>query len=367
MSLEDLPITTRDDRNHLHDKQLQTWEIKRKGFAQWLLERGKKPKALKGYSTHTAKDTLYRTDQFARFVWQDKEFKTTFTHAEGDSYMESILLDDGLSNTHAEGTQKALKRLFKYQRHLDDDFEEWEPEYHITNGSSKRNISDVFSEEEIETVYSASLDYNQIPQYNDLSPSERSRWKAHIAMSLGKPKSEVTPDDWGKIDNWKVPSLVKVSIDAGLRPVEVERSKMSWLDLSNNRLIIPAEESSKNREDWRVALSDMGVRALKNWVEQRENIEKYDDNESIWLTREGNPYGSSSLRYLVLNLCEDAGINTEHRSISWYSIRHAAGTYYAKKGTLADAQEQLRHTSSETTKKYVHSSTEERSNLANKR
>lgn len=367
MALEDLPLTTRDDEKYLHDKQLQTWEVSRRAFATWLLERGKKPKSLKGYSRHTTKDTLYRTDHFARFVWDDADFKTTFTHDEADEYMESILLADDCSASHAEGTEKSLKRLFKYQRSNDDDLTEWEPEFNIPKAGGKRNINDVFTEEEIEKIYSASLDYTNIPAYNDLTPTERSQWKAYIAMSLGKPKSEVVPDDWGKIDNWKIPSLVKVSIDAGLRPVEVERSKMSWLDLGNNRLIIPADESSKNREDWRVGLGDMATRALENWVEQRANMEKYDGRDEIWLTRKHNPYSSSSLRYLVLNLCDDAGINTEHRSVSWYSIRHAAGSFYAKKGTLVDAQEQLRHTSPETTKKYVHSSSEERSNLANQR
>jgi integrase len=94
---------------------------------------------------------------------------------------------------------------------------------------------------------------------------------------------------------------------------------------------------------------------------------KYEDTNAIWLTRQDNPYRSSSLRYLNLKLCEIAGINTEHRSLSWYSIRHATRTFFAKKGTIADAKEQLRHTSSQTTKKYIHSSSEERSEIANRR
>lgn len=116
MDLENLPLTTRDDAEVLRDKQLQTWEVTRRGFANWLLERGKNPKSLEGYSEHTAKDTLYRTDHFARFVWNHNEFKTSFTHSEANEYMEGILLDDDRSASHASGTQKAIKRLFKYQR-----------------------------------------------------------------------------------------------------------------------------------------------------------------------------------------------------------------------------------------------------------
>jgi len=367
MTLEDLPITTRNDTNYLTDKQLQTWEVKRKGFAKWLLERGKEPKSLEGYAEHTTKDTLYRTDQFARFVWNDKGFQMTFTHDEADSYIESLLLDNDCTNSHTEGTEKALKRLFKHQESNNDDYGEWDPEFHISNPDKKRSVNDVFSESEIEKIWTAALEYNNIPNYNDLTPEARSKWKAYLSMSLGKPKSEVTPADWKKVDNWKIPSLVKVGIDAAFRPVEVERSNVGWLDLDENRLLIPADESSKNDSNWRVGLGDMATRALENWMEQRDTMPKYDDTDAIWLTREGNPYSSSSLRYLILNLCEDAGINAENRSVSWYSVRHATGSYYAKNGTLSQAQEQLRHTSQETTKKYSHSTSEERSEIANER
>lgn len=216
MTLETLPITTQDDAQILNVKQLGTWKIKRESFANWLLERGKKPQSLEGYAVHTTKDTLYRTDHFARAVWRENGFTTKFTHEQADEYMKTILLDDDLSASHAEGTEKAIKRLFKYKSFLNDEIEMWDCEYQVPNGSGKRNIKDVFSDEEIESIYTASLHYNDIPKYNDLSPTDRSNWKTYIAMSLGKPKSEVVPDDWDKIDNWKIPSLVKVSIDAGL-------------------------------------------------------------------------------------------------------------------------------------------------------
>lgn len=63
----------------------------------------------------------------------------------------------------------------------------------------------MFSEEEIEKVYSAGLNYQQISGYNDLSPEGRDRWKGYTSMSLGKPKNEVKPADWEKVDNWKNP------------------------------------------------------------------------------------------------------------------------------------------------------------------
>lgn len=368
MEYENLPLTTRNDAEYLNDKQLETWEVTRRGFAKWLLERGKKPKGFKGYSEYTARDTLYRTDQFARYVWEKTGFTLEFSHQQADDYMEAVLKDDDSGDEHAAGTLKALKRLMRYQQSNDDELPDWECPWEVsTTQEKKRSISDVFSESEIEKLYAASLTYNDIPAYNDLSPEDRSDWKAYIAQALQKPKAEVEPGDWSRIDNWKIPSLVKVGIDAAFRPVEVQRSSTEWLDLEEQRLIIPAEDASKSDSSWRVGLGDMATRALRNWLEQRDTMSKYDDTDAIWLTREGNPYSSSSLRYLVLNLCEQAGIDPANRSVSWYSIRHATGSYLSKEGTIEQAREQLRHQSMETTRKYSHSTSKERSELANKR
>jgi site-specific recombinase XerD len=65
-----------------------------------------------------------------------------------------------------------------------------------------------------------------------------------------------------------------------------------------------------------------------------------------------NPYGSQSLRRLLRRLCEIAEIPTENRQMSWYTIRHSVGTYFAREEDLAAAQAQLRHKSIETTAKY---------------
>jgi site-specific recombinase XerD len=91
---------------------------------------------------------------------------------------------------------------------------------------------------------------------------------------------------------------------------------------------------------------------LHRWIEQRENYEKYDGTDRLWLTRHGNPYESHSLKFVLERLCETAGIPTENRKMSWYSIRHSVGTYMAREEGLAAAQAQLRHKSVETTMKY---------------
>lgn len=88
----------------------------------------------------------------------------------------------------------------------------------------------------------------------------------------------------------------------------------------------------------------------------------YDGRDERWLTREGNPYGSASLRRILHQLCEIAGIDYENRQMSWYTIRHSTGTYMTREEDLAAAQTQLRHKSPETTMKYDQAPVEDRQN-----
>ena len=86
----------------------------------------------------------------------------------------------------------------------------------------------------------------------------------------------------------------------------------------------------------------------------------YDGTEALWLTREENPYGSHSLKYVLGRPCEDAGISVGNRQLSWYSIRHSVGTYMTREEGLAAAQAQLRHKSEQTTMRYDQAPVEDR-------
>jgi len=61
-----------------------------------------------------------------------------------------------------------------------------------------------------------------------------------------------------------------------------------------------------------------------------------------------------------MRLCEIAGIGTEDRQMSLYTIRHSVGTYMASEGSLGAVQAQLRHRCEETTMKYDQTPVEER-------
>jgi site-specific recombinase XerD len=48
---------------------------------------------------------------------------------------------------------------------------------------------------------------------------------------------------------------------------------------------------------------------LAHWLEERELYEKYDDTDQLWLTRHGQPYQGSSLRYVLNAVKDEAGID----------------------------------------------------------
>lgn len=105
-------------------------------------------------------------------------------------------------------------------------------------------------------------------------------------------------------------------MDAGFRPKEVGRVQTTWHDLENGLLRIPKEESTKNSENWHVALSDRTTSMLRKWLSERQNYEKYRGTDQLWMTQYGNPYGSESLNRHLKKLCEEAGIPKENRDLT---------------------------------------------------
>lgn len=141
---------------------------------------------------------------------------------------------------------------------------------------------------------------------------------------------------WDRANGWKIPSLVFVSLDAGLRPIEVARATPSWVDVDNNVLRISKEESSKNRDNWVVNLQARTADVLEKWIKQRETIPMYDDSDALWLTRQGNSYRSRALKHLLTRLCNITDLDTEDCDLSWYAIRHSVGTYMTREEGLAN-------------------------------
>jgi integrase len=241
--------------------------------------------------------------------------------------------------------------LYKWRQHRRG-ADKWKPEIAFSRTNQSTTPRDYLTRRERTMIRDASLEYGSIPSRSNTFGEERDKWDRYLAQHFEKPKEEVTPEDWERANGWKIPSLVGASLDAGLRPIEVERARTTWVDVESGVLRIPKEESSKNSENWVVGLQDQTVEMMGRWLDQRATIDKYDDTDALWLTRQSNPYQSASLRKILHRLSEIAGISTENRQLSWYAIRHSTGTYMTREEGLAAAQTQLRHRSPETTMKY---------------
>ena len=355
---DDIPLVPKPSQRRLNSRQRQDYENHRQSVLKWLSTKGKNPDRGEGYSHSSLKNTAYRLDQFYRWVWDESGYTTNITSNHTNAYLEYLKETDA-TEANKRKILSALKRLFSWKHHTQGT-ERWEPEVTFSSGSTSTQPREYLTKEERTKIREAALEYGSVPGYNDLTPSERDRWKRYLAQRFGKSKSEVTPDDWEKANGWKIPSMVWVSLDAGLRPVEVERASISWVDVQNGILRIPKEDSSKNRDNWYVGLTERTADALRRWLRERENYEMYRETDSLWLTREGNPYQSQSLRYLLRRLCEIADIPAENRKISWYAIRHSLGTYMTAERDLKAAQSQLRHKSPQTTMRYDQTPVEDR-------
>lgn len=363
--IEGIILVPEPSRAVLSDRQQIDYADHRKQLLEWLLFFGKKPAHAEGYATATAKNTAERLDAFYRWVWDEFDgYTTDITHDHADAYVKDLARKDE-GNYSRNNTQSSLKRLFKWHKHARGG-ELWEPDIVFSEPSGTGEPRDYLTREERSKIREAALEYGSLPSYNNLSPVERNEWKAYLAQRFSKNKANVTPEDWERANSWKFPSLVWASLDAGLRPVEVERARPSWVDIDNAVLRIPRGESSKNDGNWTVSLQDRTANALERWLAEREQYELYEDSDHLWLTRFGNPYGTSSLRQVLKQLFEIAGIPVENRKVSWYMIRHSVGTYMAREEGLAAARAQLRHKSVRTTARYDNAPPEDRRNALNK-
>ncbi|SNR71382.1 Phage integrase family protein [Halorubrum vacuolatum] len=330
-----------------------------------MLTFGKDPEKADGYAKSTVKNRAARMDQFYRWVWEQEDgYTSNLTHEHADGYLRHLARRE-CSNAHKNACRKAVMMLFKW-RHHQRGAEPWTPEITFSRENQSTAPRDYLTREERSKIRDASLEYGDVPKPDSVYGEERDRWEAYLAQRFEKPKAEVTKADWERANSWKIPSLVSTSLDAGLRPIEVERARTSWVDIDNEVLRIPRTESSKVAENWIVSLQNQTVEMLDRWLAQRATIDKYDDTDALWLTRQRNPYGSAALRTLLHRLCDIAGISVDNRQMSWYAIRHSTGTYMAREEGLAAAQTQLRHKSPESTMKYDQAPIEDRQNALNR-
>ena len=346
-----------------HARAVTDYESWKRNLLEWLAIEGKNPDRLRGYSTYTLRNSNYKIDQIMRWLWNQRGYTTDLTPDDADTLMRELGRYTEYTDANLNNFVKVIKRIFAYYNHEKGRNIDWE--CHMALNEPNVTNRDYFKKDEFRPLYEAALEHGTVKHYNTCTPTERKQIAAHLAQRFEVRKDEVGPDHFERANSFKIPSIVSVSLDCGLRPVEVGRAKVSWVNFEDHTLDIPREESSKNEDNWKCVLSDRSVRALEKWLPERESYEKYGSRDELWLSKKGNPYNSSSLNYLLEKLINEAGIEPAGRSLSWYSIRHGCATVWADEEDIQHAREQLRHKKVETTLGYAHSATESRHNKVN--
>jgi integrase len=329
-------------------------------FLEWLLTEGKDTYRSEGYSEATVKTTHYKVEEAYRWLWDEKgEYTKDLTPEIATELLDYLVLKTPHPDGYVYTFEKSLRRLFKFKREVQSaPLNEWEHEIPLDTTDDTTTTKDRFYAQEMQTLYRASMDKYSVKSYHNknLTSEERDEIKALLAQRFEKPKSEIGPEDFKRANSWKIPSIIALTADVGLRPIEVGRIKTSWINLSNQKLIVPAEQAVKSDEAWECALSSKTVNALRNWLEERDRYEQYNDTDQLWMTKMGNPYGSGSLNRILNSLMESAEIDKRGRSLSWYSFRHGVATLWAEEEGIYRAKNQLRHKNIETTLRYTRSS-----------
>lgn len=364
--IDDITIVPDKTKELLNEKQYVDYQNYQEKLIRWLLSVGKNVDKAEGYSKHTIKTAVYQIDKFHRFVWSELTdgYTRQFTTDHADRFMNHLATTEW-KQSYKSSLQKSVKREFKY-RSIALKKDPWDPTFNFHDQSGTHQPRDYLTGEERGAVREAAMDFRSIPSYNNLTPEERDEWKAHLAQRFEKPKKDVSKKDWERANSWKIASLVWTSLDTGLRPIEVERAVVRWVDIENQVLRIPKEESSKNRDNWVVAIQDRTAQALEKWLKEREQYDRYEGSDNIWLTRKGNPYNSNSLAYLIRQICDEAGIDYEDRSMTWYTIRHSLGTEMSREESLGATQAQMRHKDERTTMRYDQAPVDDRRDALNR-
>ena len=327
----------------------------------WLAHYGKHPEKREGLADSTLESTHYKLETAFRWLWQhEDQYSTKLTPDHADKFIRVLNQSKGMIDSTVLHHAKDIKRLFKFYNHARGKDYQWDVEIELSqsNGGDER---DYFRRSAFDPLYQAALEYSSIKSYHSVTPEERDQLKIFVSQRLGIPKEKVGPEEFKQANSWKYPSIMATTLDTGLRPIEVGRAKVSWVNLQDEELNIPKDESTKNDAIWNCSIKGRTAKTLERWLNERASLTKYDDRDELWLTQKATQYGSKSCNALLNRVIENGDVPiADHKDVTWYSIRHGVATYWANHVGPHHASEQLRHKSLNTTMKYLHSDAETR-------
>jgi integrase len=361
----DFPLVSKRSRQDLEAFGINIVEDYRdfkEDVLTWLGTYGKNPESAEGLAATTLQSTHYKLETTFRWLWNvEGSYTTDFTPDHADRFIRLLDQSNGLLDSSVLHNAKVIKRFFKYTNHVRGTDYDWEPEPELSQANGDER--DYLRRAAFEPLYQAALEYSSVTSYHnpDLSAEERDRIRKYLSQRMSIPENEVGPEEFKKANSWKVPSMIAVTLDTGLRPIEVGRAKVDWVNLQSNELNIPKEESTKNEAHWNCTIKERTAKVLKRWLDERDSYEKYDGQDELWLTKTGTRYSSKSCNYILKRLIEHGDVPIpDHKHITWYSLRHGTATYWANHVGPHHAKEQLRHRSINSTMKYLHSDAETR-------
>jgi hypothetical protein len=237
----------------------------KENFLEWLLIEGQDTYKRQGYSEATVRTTHYKVEEAYRWLWErEGSYTKEFTPEDATELIGFLVRRTTHPESHVYMFEKSLKRLFIFFREKQDkDIPEWSHDIPL-NTSSDSSTKDKFYPEEMRALYEAALAVSSVKSYHSVSRGERDRIKTYLAQRFEMPKSEIGPDEFDQANSWKVPSIVSVASDCGLRPIEVGRAKVDWFNLENQKMLVPKEDATKNNDEWECALSSNSVTAVLN-------------------------------------------------------------------------------------------------------
>jgi len=334
-------------------------------FIAYLGSEGKNPELGEGYAESNIRPISRRLFQVYEFAWDLGSTSIELGTNTADEFI-GALVDDTYTKQSGEPYAPNSKRKFTnvLQAYFRFKNKEWLPEVKFSDGEPE-NPSDPFTIDERELLFETAIDYRSPPSYKNVCPEERDRWKADIAQRIGRPKSEIGPEEWSELRrSWKYPALIAITLDTGFRAALIGRLRLEHLELDDAKVIIPPEIAVKNDRKWPNELTNRSVKTLRRWKNQRKNKVKYDGREHVFLNRQANPYNSGTLNDLLDNLLEEGDIEANGRKLTWHSIRHSLGMYtYYDKNDLGMVAEVLRQVSLEAARKYAHPTPESKKDL----
>jgi len=241
-------------------RALKDYQENKRTLLQWLLTKGQDPFQEEGYAAETIRKTHYKIERTYRWVWKDRErYCWRFEPETANAFLDYLVKFDDIPDPQVVAYEKAIKLLFKFFTNTTDANIDWS--YDRKLKSSYDSERDQFKANELRALFEASLSHNTINR--DLSDKRREEVRDILARRFDMPKEDITAEDFDRANSWKIPSLIAVTNDLGLRPREIEVAKTTWMYPTEEVVRIPASEAIKSDSSWTCGLSNQTAKVLE--------------------------------------------------------------------------------------------------------